>query len=142
MLFADITDRKHSRLLAISENLLIYNIYEQAFITDGRHTHEVGSAIYGDPKCATIADDETWCAVGGASLEIRVAAPGLTLAADTLGDACTVLHVAWVEALWPLGRRELGIITEPSQNDPLRRLLAVDIDTREVRDLDRAARFE
>lgn len=55
MLFKDLPERKSARLLALSENLLIYNIYEEGFVTDGASRRAVGAPIYGDPSCAAIA---------------------------------------------------------------------------------------
>ena len=135
MLFQDIPSRTSASLLGISENLLIYKVYEEGFVTDGKHTHTIGS-LYGDPSCAAIAKDETWCAIGGSGVEILLAEQGQTLAREWVGDTFGVsalrVEGIWVEAMWALGPRQLGIVTSPSSSQPDRRLLVVDVDSREV----------
>lgn len=138
MLFANLPERNSARLLAVSENLLIYNIWEDGFVTDGANHHSIGAGIYGDPTCAAIARDETWCAVAGAGLEVLLALPGQTLAGDDVGDAFSV-RIPWVEALWPFGPRQLGVVTAPSDDDPGRRLLIVDVDTRLITEMNEIA---
>lgn len=138
MLFKDLPERKWARLLAISENLLIYKVWERGFVTDGANVHSVGAPIYGDPICAAIADDETWCAVGGAGIEILLALPGRTLSAPSAGDSRNI-RIPWVATLWALGSRQLGVVTAPSADDMRRRLLIVDVDTSEVHEISETA---
>jgi len=124
MLFPDLPDRQRATLLTVSERLVVYKVYETAVITDGKVFAEAGTA-YGDPKCAAIADDESWCAVGGASVWVRVAPPR----GDILKSEGVRLHhlreLCWIEALWPLGDRLLGFVCVDGGR---RRIGALDVD--------------
>ncbi|MCB1381465.1 MAG: hypothetical protein KDJ73_00720 [Notoacmeibacter sp.] len=134
MLFANLPDRPGVNLLAVSENLLVYSLYEEAFVTDGTNTQSVGS-IYGDPACAVIAPDESWCAAAGASLELFRASPGKTLV--QAGEAFS-LAVPWVEAMWVTGPHALGLVAAPDTQHAHRRLFTLDVNTRKLAPMDGA----
>lgn len=131
MLFEFLPSRASAKLLAVSENLLVYSLYEEAFVTDGTHAHAVGAPVHGDPVCAAIARDESWCAVAGFGVEILLALPGQTLARGGAGEAFS-LALGWVEALWVTGPREIGAVVAPDHRHAHRRLLTIDVDTRQV----------
>ena len=132
MLFADLPDRGSAKLMAISENLLIYSLYEDAFLTDGTATRSIGS-LYGDAACAVIAPDESWCAAGGAGLELLLATPGLSLMHDARMFS---LATPWIEAMWVTGPSTLGLVAVPDAQHADRRLFTLDVMTRKLAPMD------
>jgi hypothetical protein len=66
-----------SRILAQSTNFLIHHEYETVYLTfkNSQAQDVVIGDFYGDPHTAYIADDESYCAVGGYGLIIYYLAP-------------------------------------------------------------------
>jgi hypothetical protein len=130
VLFPDLSYRKSAVLLAVSDNLVVFKVYEYGFVSDGTAEEDIG-AIYGDPKAACIADDESWCAIGGATLWLCLALPD-----SGLLDKARIVHVPsirWINALWTIDARRMGFVTSPSRDGP-QRLGHIDVDTLEVVD--------
>ena len=130
MLFPDLPCRDNTVLLAISDNLVVFKVYEDGFVSDGLAEAHIGG-IYGDPIAACLADDESWCAIGGATLWLRLAPAG-----SLLGEGAHSVHVPsirWIESLWSIDARRLGFVTGTSRDAP-RRLGHIDVDTLELTD--------
>ena len=130
--FADLIGCGGRCPLAVSRGLLVYHEYEDAWVTDGSGRRRFGS-LYGDPACAAIADDESWCAAGGAGIVIARAAVGESVfgaasRADvqfaTGGEGGTL----WVTALWASAPRQLGIVGAWA-GEEAERLWSLDVDT-------------
>ena len=130
MLFPDLSYRDNAVLLAISDNLLVFKVYEDGFVSDGiAEAHIAG--IYGDPIAACLADDESWCAIGGATLWLRLARAGSLL--DAGARSVHVPSIRWIQTLWTIDARRMGFVAGPSRDAPLR-LGHIDVDTLEITD--------
>ena len=130
MLFPDLYCRHNAVLLAISQNLVVFKVYEDGYISDGIVDEPI-AGIYGDPIAACIADDESWCAIGGATVWLQLAQPG-----QLLVERARVIHIPsirWVQALWTIDARRMGFVTGSSGDEPFR-LGHIDVDTLDVSD--------
>lgn len=55
-------------ILACSTAYTISNEYEVVYLKRENEEDVIIGDFYGDPACAVISPDETWCAIGGAGL--------------------------------------------------------------------------
>jgi hypothetical protein len=130
--FSDLIGGEGRCPLAVSRGLLIYHAYEDAWVTDGSD-HRIFGSLYGDPACAAIADDESWCAAGGAGIVIARVAAGETLfgaasRADVEFATGGAGGTLWVAALWASAPRQLGIVGTWG-GEEAQRLWSLDVDT-------------
>jgi hypothetical protein len=118
--------------LAASRGLIVYHDFEYATVTDGI-VHLTFGSLYGDPQCAAIADDQSWCAAGGAGIALLRAPPGelVTVAATPSAVEFPTggSRTFWVSALWAQGARQLGLVGYWGTSESTSQMWSLDIDT-------------